>query len=90
MRLPDSYDGIRAAYDAAQPGDTLLLYTGIYSINQAFTLTKLGFPGKPIRFRGGSDGAIIERPVLPILEMSEVSRSGRPRSTRALYRLTEI
>jgi len=62
-RLPGSYDGIRAAYEAAQPGDTLLLHTGIYSIDQTFTLTKSGLPGKPIRFRGGIDGgAIIEGP----------------------------
>jgi hypothetical protein len=56
-----SYNGLMDAYNAAAPGDVLLLHAGVYKANQTYALTKSGQPGKPIVFRGRVDGeAFIE------------------------------
>ncbi len=54
---PDT--GLMAAYEKAQPGDTILLTAGVYK--GPFRLTKSGESGRPIVFRAaGHDDTILE------------------------------
>ena len=53
-RAAGSFEGLLAAYNTAQPGDILLLHSGVY--RGSYTLTRSGAPGKPIVLRGAGDG----------------------------------
>ena len=58
---PKGFASLMAAYEAAKPGDILLLHAGVYRADRTYALAKSGQPGKPIVFRGGIDGeAILE------------------------------
>ena len=48
---PGAILGVKAAHDAAKPGDVFLLHAGVYD-EGTLTLTKSGEPGKPIILRG--------------------------------------
>lgn len=50
---------ILEAYEAARPGDIILIHEGIYT--GPFVLNKSGEPGKPIVFQGDSEGKTIIR-----------------------------
>ena len=58
-RREPSYNGPMEAYDAARPGDILLLHAGTYRAPDAWVLTKPGEAGKPIVWRGGIDGETV-------------------------------
>jgi hypothetical protein len=54
----DPYQGIQAAWTAAQPGDVLLLHAGNYG-EVRDTNGKSGLPGKPIVFKAYGDGPAV-------------------------------
>src|SRR5687767_4157527 len=56
-RAAGSFEGLIAAYNAAQPGDILLVHGGLY--RGSYTLTRSGVPGKPIVLRGAGDGEVV-------------------------------
>jgi len=56
----NGYTDLMAAYDAAVPGDVILLHAGVY--RGRYRLTKSGEPGKPIVFRGAGDGEVVLQP----------------------------
>jgi hypothetical protein len=56
----DPFKGLKAAQDAARPGDRFLVHAGTYAIG-TWEITKNGEPGKPIIWSGAGDGdAIID------------------------------
>jgi uncharacterized repeat protein (TIGR01451 family) len=54
--LGNPFQGLQAAADAAQPGDTFHVASGTYS---AFQLLTSGTDGHPINFRGPGDGTAV-------------------------------
>jgi hypothetical protein len=54
----DPFKGLKAAQDAARPGDRFLLHAGTYAIG-TWTITRNGEPGKPIIWSGAGDGEAI-------------------------------
>jgi Right handed beta helix region len=56
----DPFKGLAAAQQAAAPGDLFLLHPGVYE--EAFTITRSGDDGRPIVWRGSSDGEAIIDP----------------------------
>jgi len=59
-KKPDAFADILSAYEAAKPGDTILIHAGTYTGHRR--LTRSGAPGKPIVFRGAGDGEVILEP----------------------------
>jgi hypothetical protein len=53
----DPFRGLKAAGNAARPGDLFLLHKGTYEA--PFRFEKSGEPGRPILFRGAGDGEAI-------------------------------
>jgi len=52
------YQGLKAAQDAARPGDRFLLHAGTYAVG-TWTIVRNGEPGKPIVWSGAGDGEAI-------------------------------
>ncbi len=59
-----SFDDLSAAYQAAKPGDVILLHAGVHALAGApYVWKKSGEPGKPIVIRGeGARRTILEGP----------------------------
>jgi len=63
-RPAGAFLGVKAAYDAAKPGDVLLLHAGVYEEGK-LTFAKSGEPTKPIIFRGApNEEAVLQGPDL--------------------------
>jgi hypothetical protein len=54
----DPFKGVRAAQDAARPGDRFVLHAGTYAHGD-WTITRSGEPGKPIIWSGAGDGEAV-------------------------------
>jgi len=56
-RNPPSFDDLMGAYDAAAPGDRILLHAGTYGGN--YTLSKKGTRRKPLVIAAAGDGPVV-------------------------------
>ena len=70
---------ISKATSLAEPGDRVIIYSGIY--REAVTIEKSGLPDKPITFQAAPSAVVIMTGADRITEWSEVSYEGRIYST---------
>lgn len=52
-----AFAGLEAAYQAAHPGDRILVHAGVYT--GSYTWAKSGLPGQPIVIQGAGDGEAV-------------------------------